>query len=248
MIRKRFTFAQQFEKNMKTYLASLLFTLSLSLSYNSCISQEMFWYDVHLEIPIENQRAAEELVVDYYSKLEIPEDVSAAFSQIPFRGEHSKVTHMLSFASVSSESLSSFRGDLSGDSWEKYLSGMEKLVTSARTTAGNALAVTSPEKSFPIGQVWIFNTKRKDIPAFTDSFSKLMKSFNFNGFAAMGEITHGNSQGENTFIYATYEDLNSALTFGPKNEAEQIAFRVFFDEVSHIEFSQSNTRTLIMEF
>jgi hypothetical protein len=42
----------------------------------------------------------------------------------------------------------------------------------------------------------------------------------FPGFSGTGQIIHGISDGESHFINATCDDLNSAFTFGPKNDLE----------------------------
>ena len=88
-----------------------------------------------------------------------------------------------------------------------------------------------------------FKVKSKDIPAFSQAFSNFMKTFNFDGFVGLAQVTHGISNGENILIYGTYENLNSAFTFGPKNDNELKAFSEFFDVTSDIaEFTQSWTR------
>ena len=57
------------------------------------------------------------------------------------------------------------------------------------------------------------------------------------------------SNGENLLIYGTYPNLNSAFTFGPKNENEVKAFSVFNDLIGDIsEFTQSWTRVLIKSY
>ena len=227
-------------------MKNLFLTLAFAFTTSLVCGQELFWYDIHLEIPIDQQQVAEDLITDFYSAAAIPEDVSASLSRLPLSAD--KETHILSFVSPSSKSLADFRSGLSGAKWDAYIAEISKRVISNRHIAGNALVTFNAEKSDPIGQVWIFKSKRKDVQKFASSFSKLNKTFNFPGFMAMGQITHGNSNGENTFIYATYEDLNAALTFGPKNDKEGAAFATFIDEIEDIEFSLSNTRVLVKQF
>ena len=88
----------------------------------------------------------------------------------------------------------------------------------------------------------------KNANAFVSSFGELMQTFNFEGFAVAGQVTHGNSNSENMFIYASYKDLNAALSFGPKTDKEQAAFGQFFENVDFAEFTQSFTRVLIKQF
>ena len=76
-----------------------------------------------------------------------------------------------------------------------------------------------------------------------------MEVIDFPGFSGTGQITHGVSDGESHFIYATYDDLNSAFTFGPKNDAEANAFTEFFNVTGDIsEFTQSWTRVKINDY
>jgi hypothetical protein len=76
-----------------------------------------------------------------------------------------------------------------------------------------------------------------------------MNTFDFPGFVGLAQITHGTSNGENIVIYGTYDNLNSAFTFGPKNENEVKAFSEFNDLVGDIsEFTQSWTRVLIKSY
>ena len=118
-----------------------------------------------------------------------------------------------------------------------------------RVSAGNASKVFNAEEFYPIGQVWGFKVKSKHIPQFTVAFEKLMQTFDAPGFVGLANVTHGISSGENLLIYGTYPDLNSAFTFGPKNEAEVGAFAEFFNITGEIsEFTQSWTRVKIQDY
>ena len=103
----------------------LVFTLFFSVSM---FAQNTFWYDVLLEVKAENAENVASLVDNYYSSIEIPENVSVEFSSIPFKGTHENATHILSFVSNSAESLGKFRGSLTGSKWDLYISKMQKNV------------------------------------------------------------------------------------------------------------------------
>ena len=211
-------------------------------------AQELFWYDVMVEIPRETRKSAETLIQDYYSSIDIPSDVSLSFSRIPLKGENVRATHILSMFSTSAKSLADFRGSLSGEKWNIYTSGMQGLVNVTRHLAGNVMVGMNYENPGPLGQVWIFKVHAKDRGKFISAFSKLMKSIKPTGLIANGSITHGNSNGESMFVYGTSEDLTEAFSNGPKNKKEADAFQTFFNEISFAEFSQSFTRVLIKEF
>ena len=109
--------------------------------------------------------------------------------------------------------------------------------------------VFNAEEFYGIGQVWGFRVKSRDIPVFANAFTKLMETFDSPGFVALTQVTHGISKGENLLIYGTYPDLNSAFTFGPKNDSESQAFAEFFNVTAEIsEFTQSWTRLLIKAY
>jgi hypothetical protein len=224
------------------YLLSLLFSISLS-------SQELYWYDVILEVEGEDLVEFEKAVDDFYSSVDFPEDVTMTFSAIPLKGQGFEETHILSFVSPSSQSLANLRSSLTGEKWENYLDIVRPFVDGVRASAGNAMMTFKPEEFHGIGQVWGFKILSKDIPAFASAFSKLMETFDFPGFVGLAQVTHGISDGENILIYGTYEDLNSAFTFGPKSDAEAQAFEEFFNVTADIsEFTQSWTRVKINDY
>ena len=212
---------------MKNFYLLLSFLFSASL-----FSQQLYWYDVILEVNGEDTIEFEKAVDNYYSSVDFPADVTMTFSAIPLKGKGYEETHILSLVSPSSESLANLRSSLSGKKWENYLEVVRPFVDGVRASAGNAMMVFKPEEFHGIGQVWGFKIKSKDIPTFAGAFSKLMETFDFPGFVGLAQVTHGISDGENILIYGTYENLNSAFTFGPKNDTEANAFTEFFEERS----------------
>ena len=229
---------------MKKYIYILTIFFSISLS-----AQELFWYDVLLEVEGEDVTEFEKTVDAYYSSVDFPEDVTMTFSSIGLKGQGFEETHILSFVSPSSQSLANLRASLSGEKWENYLDLVRPFVDNVRVSAGNASKVFNAEEFYPIGQVWSFKVKSKFIPQFTQAFEKLMQTFDAPGFVGLANVTHGISNGENLLIYGTYPDLNSAFTFGPKNEAEAGAFAEFFNVTGEIsEFTQSWTRVKINDY
>ena len=229
---------------MKKYIYILITLFSFSLS-----AQDGYWYDVLLEVEGEDVVQLEETVDGFYSSLDFPDDVTLSFSRIQIAGQGFEETHILSFLSPSSESLANFLSTLSGSKWDNYVEKVRPLVDSVRRSAGIVTQAVNQEAVNPIGQAWLFKVKSKNAPAFYEAYSKVMDKFNFPGFSGTGQITHGLSNGENLFIYATYENLNSAFTFGPKNEDEAKAFAEFFETTGEFaEFSQTFTRVLIKEY
>ena len=101
---------------MKKYIYILTIFFSISLS-----AQELFWYDVLLEVEGEDVTEFEKTVDAYYSSVDFPEDVTMTFSSIGLKGQGFEETHILSFVSPSSQSLANLRASLSGEKWENYL-------------------------------------------------------------------------------------------------------------------------------
>lgn len=229
---------------MKNFYLLLSFLFSASL-----FSQQLYWYDVILEVNGEDTIEFEKAVDNYYSSVDFPADVTMTFSAIPLKGQGYEETHILSFVSPSSESLSNLRASLTGEAWENYVSVVRPYVDGFRASAGNALLVYKPDEFYGIGQVWGFRVKSKDVPAFANTFTKLMETFDSPGFVGLAQVTHGISDGENILIYGTYPDLNSAFTFGPKNDDEAKAFAEFFEVTAEIsDFTQSWTRVKIQDY
>ena len=226
-------------------MKKLLLLFSLLISFTG-FSQNIYWFDVTIDVDGGNASSVEELVTDYYSSIKIPEDVSVSFSSIAMKGNSFKGTHILSMFSQSAKSLADFRASLKGPKWDLYISKMGKYVNSARRGAGVGLLNFNLDKSQPIGQAWIFKVKNQ--PSFAASFGKLMKSTKVPGLVSMGQIVHGSDNGENMYIYLTYPDLESAFKFGPDNKKEQEAFATFQKEISSADYSQTFTRVLIKQF
>ena len=230
--------------SMKQIILFLIFTFSISIS-----AQQMYWYDVILEVEGKYTNAFEKTVDNYYSSKDFPSDVTMTFSRIPLKGQGFEGTHILSFVSPSSQSLADLRASLSGDKWENYLELVRPYVKTVRSVAGNVLEVYNSEDFYSIGQAWVFKIKGKNIPTFIGAFKDLMKTFDFPGFVGLAQVTHGNSNGENIIIYGTYDSLNSAFTFGPKGKKEENAFSDFYEVTSDIaDFTQSWTRVGIKTY
>jgi hypothetical protein len=226
-----------------------IITLILCLNFSILLCQENFWNDVLLEVPSPETSNVVKLIDGFYSKIDFPEGVGLSVSRIAYKGENMRATHILSFLSKSSQSLSDFLNSLTGPSWDSYIKEMRKyIVDGTRRSAGTSFLVFNEDQIQPIGQVWTF--KVKDFDSFTSSCAKLMNTINLDGFVAIGQIVHGVSDGENAYIYGTYPDLNSAFITGPKNELEQKAFKTFSSEMSdsEAEYNQSFTRVLLKSY
>ena len=63
-----------------TLLLAILFSISLS-------SQELYWYDVILEVEGEDTVEFEKTVDKFYSSVDFPDDVTMTFSAIPLKGK-----------------------------------------------------------------------------------------------------------------------------------------------------------------
>ena len=224
------------------YILTILFSFSIS-------AQEGFWYDVLLEVEGEDINEFEKTVDKFYSSLDFPDDVALAFSRIQLKGQGFEETHILSFLSPSSESLANFLSTLSGSEWENYVEKVRPYVDNVRRSAGVVTKAYNQEDVDPIGQAWLFKVKSNDATAYYKEYTKVMEVVDFQGFSGTGQKTHGMRDGESHFIYVTYDDLNSAFTFGPKNDLEAKAFANFFEATAEFaEFSQTFTRVLIKEY
>ena len=226
-------------------MKNLLLVVSLLVS-SLVFSQDTYWYDVLLEVKGENTENVASLVDQYYSNIDIPENVSVAFSSIPLKGTSENATHIISIVADSSKSLADFRKSLSGNQWDLYVSKMQKNVESVRASAGKGLLSFNTEFEQPVAQAWLFNVK--DANSFVQAFGKLMKSFKVDGFAGVGQIVHGTDNGMNMYIYGTYDNLSQAFDFGPKNDKEAKAFTLFNKEISKEDYIKTFTRVLIKRF
>ena len=75
---------------MKKYIYILTILFSISLT-----SQELYWYDVILEVDGVDNNKFEETVDSYYSTVDFPEDVTMTFSSINLKGQDFEETHIL---------------------------------------------------------------------------------------------------------------------------------------------------------
>ena len=226
-------------------MKKLLLLFSLLISFNG-LSQKIYWYDVIIDVDGEDAANVAELVTDYYSSIDVPEDVSISFSGIRMKGNNFKGTHILSMFSTSAKSLANLISSFDGPSRELYTSKIRKYIKSSRRSSGVGLLNFNLDKPEPIGQAWVFKVKNQ--PGFAAAFGKLMKSSKPPGLVSMGQIVHGSDNGENMYIYLTYPDLESAFKFGPDNKKEQEAFATFQKEISNSTYSQTFTRVLIKQF
>ena len=223
--------------------------LLITLLFSSFLfSQNMFWYDVLLEVDSKDVATVAGLVDNYYSNHKKGTDVTVQFSSIPLKGSSEKATHIISITSESSKSLADFRNSLSGSDWDLYISKMNNYVKSSRASAGKDLYSVGTDNSNPIGQAWVFKVANSNLNTFVGAFSKLIKSINFEGSVGVGQIIHGTENAESTYIYGTYSDLNSAFNFGPKNDSEAKAFSEFSESVKGSELSKTFTRVLIKKY
>ena len=224
--------------------------LLLSLLVSSFVfSQNIFWYDVLLEVDSKNASTVAGLVDGFYSNHTKASNVNVSFSSIPLKGASEKATHIISIASDSSESLADFRNSLKGSDWDLYISKMSNYVESSRASAGRSLITNGSQTQYPIGQVWVFKVNNIKLSSIVQAFGKLIKSYKFDGFVGMGQIVHGTENGESVYIYGTYSDLNAAFNFGPQSENEAAAFSEFTKVLdSSSEYSKSFTRVLIKRY
>ena len=224
----------------------ILFSILIS---SLTFSQNVFWYDVMLEVDGKNASTVASLVDDFYSNHKKSSDVTVEFSSIPLKGPSEKATHIISIASNSSQSLADFRNSLKGENWDLYISKMSNYVKSSRASAGKSLITNGSETNYPIGQAWVFKATNPKLPSMVEAFGKLIKSYNFDGFVGMGQIVHGTENGESVYIYGTYPNLNDAFNFGPQSKKESAAFAEFaevFDAAA--QYSKSFTRVLIKSY
>ena len=224
----------------------ILFSILIS---SLTFSQNVFWYDVMLEVDGKNASTVASLVDDFYSNHKKSSDVTVEFSSIPLKGPSEKATHIISIASNSSQSLADFRNSLKGENWDLYISKMSSYVKSSRASAGKSLITNGSETNYPIGQAWVFKATNPKLPSMVEAFGKLIKSYNFDGFVGMGQIVHGTENGESVYIYGTYSNLNDAFNFGPQSKKESAAFAEFaevFDAAA--QYSKSFTRVLIKSY
>ena len=225
-----------------------VFTVFSFLICSLVISQNLYWYDVMLEVDSKDVSTVAGLVDDFYSNHPKPTNVNVAFSSIALKGASEKATHMIGITSESSQSLADFRNTLKGGDWDLYISKMNNYVKSNRAAAGRDLITNGSKTSYPIGQAWVFKVKNSQLNTMVQAFGKFVKSYKFDGSLAMGQIVHGTDNGESVYIYGTYSDLNSAFNFGPQNKNDGAAFAEFSKTLDTIEYSKSFTRVLVKRY
>ena len=225
--------------------------LLLSLLVSSFVfSQNVFWYDVLLEVDSKNASTVAGLVDGFYSTHPKASNVTVEFSSIPLKGLSEKATHIISIGSESSESLADFRNSLKGSEWDLYISKMSNYVKSSKASAGKSLITNGSETNYPIGQVWVFkDVKSTELNSMVQAFGKIIKSVKIDGFSGMGQIVHGTDNGESIYIYGTYPDLNAAFNFGPQSKKDAEAFAEFYSVLDKsAEYSKSFTRVLVKRY
>jgi len=233
----------------KLFKIKKLFTAFGLLICSVVFSQNLYWYDVYLEVGLKDASTVAGLVDDFYSNYPKSANVKVAFSSIPLKGSSEKATHLLSITSESSKSLADFRNSLKGTKWDLYISKMDNYVKRVRSAAGRTLITNGSMTNYPIGQAWIFKVNNTNLSSIVQAFGKLIKSYKFDGKVALGQILHGTDNGESVYIYGTYSDLNAAFNFGPQSENESAAFSAFTKVLdSSSEYSKSFTRVLIKSY
>ena len=138
-------------------------------------SQNVFWYNVLLEVDSKNASTVASLVDGFYSSHPKASNVTVEFSSMPLKGSSEKATHIISIASDSSESLADFRNSLKGSDWNLYIFKMSKYVESIRASAGKSLITNGSETQYPIGQAWNFKVKNTQLNTMVQAFGKLIK-------------------------------------------------------------------------
>lgn len=226
-----------------------IFTIFTLMICSLVHSQNVFWYNVFLEVDPNHTSSVVGLVDDFYSNHPKPSNISVEFSSIPLRSVSEKATHVVGFTSESSQSLANFRNSLKGSKWDLFHSEIRKYVKSARASAGRDLSSNGSKTNYPIGQAWVFKVNNIKLSSIVQAFGKLIKSYKFDGKVALGQIVHGTDNGESVYIYGTYPDLNAAFNFGPKSENEAAAFSEFTKTLdSSSEYSKSFTRVLVKSY
>ena len=190
----------------------ILFSILIS---SLTFSQNVFWYDVMLEVDGKNASTVASLVDDFYSNHKKSSDVTVEFSSIPLKGPSEKATHIISIASNSSQSLADFRNSLKGEKWDLYISKMSNYVKSSRASAGKSLITNGSETNYPIGQAWVFKATNPKLPSMVEAFGKLIKSYNFDGF-----VGNKNSFSKVFKIDEEYSNSDSSIMSSEINTAK----------------------------
>ena len=76
-----------------------IFTVLSILFCSIVFSQNLYWYNVMLEVDSNEASTVAGLVDDFYSNHPKPSNVKVAFSSIPLKGASEKATHMIGISS-----------------------------------------------------------------------------------------------------------------------------------------------------
>jgi hypothetical protein len=212
-------------KKINLLLLSILLSFSFSNAQNN-----VSWEEVALSVGSGNAPYVLNLMDDFYSSIEMPEDTSVSLEAI-YHSPQGSPTHIINFIGPV-EGLIELRALRSGDAYDAYNSGVGKFATILSIKGGKTLARIPGSDDEVFGaQEWSFNVK--DQGKFGDAFLELMEVFKPTGYVSLGAYTHG-ERGETHYIYMMYKDQAAMLDFGPKTEAEGKAFEKFFSKTMTI--------------
>ena len=76
-----------------------IFTVLSILFCSIVFSQNLYWYNVMLEVDSKEASTVAGPVDDFYSNHPKPSNVKVAFSSIPLKGASEKATHMIGISS-----------------------------------------------------------------------------------------------------------------------------------------------------
>ena len=206
-------------------MKKIIFIFLLLISF-SLTAQNIFWEQVGLKVNQGSSNFVLELVEGFYTSIEKPEGVAISLDAVMFKPEGYEATHFLTFAG-SAEDLAKLRELRSGSVYMEYNQNMLKFSKITSITSGSTLMRMNLDKgNYPIAQLWQWNVKDPEV--FMNEFISLTKSFPQDGYLSIGRISQGSGpNGESHYIYTTHKDYGSALSWGPKNEKEQVAFVKF---------------------
>jgi len=206
---------------MKKIIFIFLLVFSFSLS-----AQNIVWEQVGLKVNQGSSNFVLELIEGFYTSIDKPEGVAISLDAVMFKPEGYEATHFLTFAG-SVEDLAKLRELRSGSVYMQYNQNMLKFSKITSITSGSTLMRMNLDKgNYPIAQLWQWNVKDPEV--FMNEFISLTKSFPQDGYLSIGRISQGSGpNGESHYIYTTHKDYGSALSWGPKNEKEQVAFVKF---------------------
>ena len=224
-------------------MKKILFTTLILLFSLSSSAQNLYWHNISIEAPLSERDQVASLIDGYYSSIEIPSDVNASLRVITFKGSNEKASHELSFSSLSAKSLADFRNSLKGPAWDLYISKITKYIKTNANAGKTLIRAGVSDKEHEVAQNWQFKVKNPE--AFVGAFSNLLKSFKPDGYVSIGQIIHGTQHGENMYVYSSYQDFETAYSFGAKNESEAEAWSEWLKAISKEEYTRSTTSVLV---